>query len=98
MILTRADGKSIFMGYGWIVEDPLPGAPAEARASVTYGGVTRHVRQSLDEIMEKIIENAHIEARTALKPEPQTYDEWLAKVVGKYSRGSGKDTDDAEPP
>ena len=44
MILTRADGKSMFMGYGWIVEEPLPDAPAEARASVTYAGVTRHVR------------------------------------------------------
>ena len=57
MILTRADGKSMFMGYGWIVEEPLPDAPAEARASVTYAGVTRHVRQNLGEVMDRIVVN-----------------------------------------
>jgi hypothetical protein len=85
MILTRSDGKPVFIGYGWIVEDPMPGAPADARASVTYGGVTRHVRQSLQEVMERIIEDAHAEAMTALKPEPQTYREWVDKVVADHS-------------
>jgi hypothetical protein len=73
MILTRADGKSMFMGYGWIVEEPLQDAPAEARASVTYAGVTRQVRQNLGEVMDRIVVNAHREAMTALKPEPETY-------------------------
>jgi len=81
MILTRADGKSMFMGYGWIVEEPLPDAPAEARASVTYAGVTRHVRQNLGEVMDRIVVNAHREAMTALKPEPETYNEFLDRVV-----------------
>ena len=81
MILTRADGKSMFMGYGWIVEEPLPDAPAEAGASVTYAGVTRHVRQNLGEVMDRIVVNAHREAMTALKPEPETYNEFLDRVV-----------------
>ena len=81
MILTRADGKSMFMGYGWIVEEPLPDAPAEARASVTYAGGTRHVRQNLGEVMDRIVVNAHREAMTALKPEPETYNEFLGRVV-----------------
>jgi hypothetical protein len=54
MILTRADGTSMFIGYGWIVEAPLPDAPKEARASVSYGGVTRHVRQNLEVVMDQI--------------------------------------------
>jgi hypothetical protein len=81
MILTRADGKSTFMGYGWIVEAPLPDAPAEAHSSVTYGGVTRHVRQCLEEVMDRIIKNAHVEAMTALKPEPETYSEFVDRVM-----------------
>jgi hypothetical protein len=81
MILTRADGTGMFMGYGWIVEAPLPDAPTEARASVTYGGVTRHVRQNLEEVMERIVVNAQREAMTALKPEPETYNEFLDRVV-----------------
>jgi hypothetical protein len=93
MILTRADGKSMFMAYGWIVEAPLPDAPAEARASVTYGGVTRHVRQCLDEIMDRIIRNAHVEAMTALKPEPETYSEFVDRVVRSVTK-----TDDAREP
>jgi hypothetical protein len=81
MILTRADGKSMFMGYGWIVEAPLPDAPAQAGASVTYGGITRHVMQSLAEVMDKIIEHAHRESMTVLKPEPETYSEFVDRVV-----------------
>jgi hypothetical protein len=90
MILTRADGKSMFMGYGWIVEDPLPDAPAEARASVTYAGVTRHVRQDLEEIIERILVNAHREAMTALKPEPETYNEWVDRVVPRPENDLGE--------
>jgi hypothetical protein len=81
MILTRADGKSMFMGYGWIVEEPLPDAPPEARTSVTYAGVTRHVRQNLEEVMDRIVLNAHREAMAAVKPEPETYNEFLDRVV-----------------
>jgi hypothetical protein len=90
MILTCADGKSMFMGYGWIVEDPLPDAPAEARASVTYAGVTRHVRQDLEEIIERILVNAHREAMTALKPEPETYNEWVDRVVPRPENDLGE--------
>jgi hypothetical protein len=71
----------MFMGYGWIVEHPLPDAPAEARASVTYCGVTRHVRQDLEEVMDRIVVNAHREAMTAPKPEPETYNGFLDRVV-----------------
>jgi hypothetical protein len=87
MILTRADGESMFMGYGWIVEAPLPDAPAQAGASVTYGGVTRHVMQSLDEVMDRIIKNAHREAMTILKPEPETYSEFVDRVVCRNRPG-----------
>ena len=88
MILTRADGKSMFMGFGWVVEGPLPDAPAEAHASVTYAGVTRPVRQDLEEVMDTIIRNAHHEAATALKPEPETYSELVNRLCNPAPAGA----------
>jgi hypothetical protein len=80
MILTRADGTGMFMGFGWIVEDPLP-MRLQERASQYLWGVTRHVRQNLEEVMDRIVVNAHREAMTARKTEPETYNEFLDRVV-----------------